>query len=176
VISVDELIAHSNIVSGEDSDFLQAKIEAAEKHLEQATGRAFLTQTRTVHFDGFCRRLELPVSPVQSITSVKYLDRNGVEHTIDPADYTAAPLNSDDPAYLYPASGKSWPMADMVTVELVAGYGEASANVPAPLKEAVKQLAAHWYENREAVLVGVNAQAIPLGLFDLIEPYRRRVF
>ena len=35
----------------------------------------------------------------------------------------------------------------------------------APLKEAVRQLAAHLYENREG-------QALPLGVFDLVGPYR----
>lgn len=43
---------------------------------------------------------------------------------------------------------------------------------PAPLKEAVRQLVAHWYENREASLVGVTAEEIPFGVFDLIAPYR----
>lgn len=47
---------------------------------------------------------------------------------------------------------------------------------PAPLKEAVRQFAAHLYENREPVLVGVNAQAMPLGVFDLVGPYRTWVF
>jgi hypothetical protein len=47
---------------------------------------------------------------------------------------------------------------------------------PAPLKEAVRQFAAHLYENREPVLIGVNAQSLPLGLFDLIGPYRAWAF
>ncbi|TCT12665.1 putative phiE125 gp8 family phage protein [Tepidamorphus gemmatus] len=46
------------------------------------------------------------------------------------------------------------------------------AGVPAPIKEAVRQLAAHLYENREASLVGITAEAVPFGLFDLIGPYR----
>lgn len=48
--------------------------------------------------------------------------------------------------------------------------------VPAPLKEAVRQLASHFYENREPILVGVNAQTLPLGVFDLVGPYRTWVF
>jgi Phage gp6-like head-tail connector protein len=47
---------------------------------------------------------------------------------------------------------------------------------PEPLKEAVRQLAAHFYENREPVLVGVTAQTLPLGVFDLVGPYRKWVF
>jgi hypothetical protein len=47
---------------------------------------------------------------------------------------------------------------------------------PAPLLEAVRQLAAHLYANREPVLIGVSAQAMPLGVFDLVGPYRRWCF
>jgi hypothetical protein len=47
---------------------------------------------------------------------------------------------------------------------------------PEPVKEAVRQLTAHLYENREATIVGVTASDIPLGLFDLVAPYRRYVF
>ncbi|WP_242217266.1 head-tail connector protein [Shinella zoogloeoides] len=47
---------------------------------------------------------------------------------------------------------------------------------PAPLEEAVRQLAGHLYENREASLVGVSADLLPLGVFDLVAPYRAWVF
>ena len=43
--------------------------------------------------------------------------------------------------------------------------------IPAPVKEAVKQLAAHLYANREATLVGVTAQELPFGMLDLLRPY-----
>jgi hypothetical protein len=48
--------------------------------------------------------------------------------------------------------------------------------VPAPLLEAIRQLAGHLYENREATIVGEIAQAVPFGFHDLIAPYRRWSF
>jgi uncharacterized phage protein (predicted DNA packaging) len=48
--------------------------------------------------------------------------------------------------------------------------------LPATLDEAVLQLAAHWYENREAVLVSAGASEIPFGVRDLIRPYREWEF
>lgn len=179
VINLNDLKEHLRVTISDDDALLTEKLDAAESHLEKFTGRAFLTQTRTIHFDGFCRSLELPVSPVQSITSVKYLDQNLVEQTLSADSYLATPLNSDDPTYLYPADGTSWPstarVRSAVTVTLQAGYGTAD-DVPAPLCEAIKQLAAHWYENREAVLIGTQAFALPLSLFDLVGPYRAWVF
>lgn len=49
---------------------------------------------------------------------------------------------------------------------------------PEPLKEAVRQLVAHLYENREATLVGntLTITDVSPGLFDLMAPYREYVF
>ncbi|UJW85761.1 head-tail connector protein [Devosia sp. SL43] len=48
--------------------------------------------------------------------------------------------------------------------------------LPGGLRRAVLMLAAHFYENREAVLVGINASELPLGFWDLISPHRKWVF
>lgn len=47
---------------------------------------------------------------------------------------------------------------------------------PAPLIEAVRQFAAHLYENREPILIGATATVLPLNVFDLVGPYRTWVF
>lgn len=47
---------------------------------------------------------------------------------------------------------------------------------PADVREAILMLGAHWYENREAVLVGVGANMMPLGYHDLLLAHRRWVF
>lgn len=47
---------------------------------------------------------------------------------------------------------------------------------PAPLAEAVRQLVGHLYENREASLVGISAEVLPFGVFELVAPYREYVF
>lgn len=48
--------------------------------------------------------------------------------------------------------------------------------VPADLRLAVQMLAAHWFENREATIVGVSAAPLPLGFDDLIRPHRPEWF
>lgn len=47
---------------------------------------------------------------------------------------------------------------------------------PADLELAVLQLAADWYENREASLVGVAAQPIPFGVQQIVNEYRNYTF
>jgi len=43
---------------------------------------------------------------------------------------------------------------------------------PTPVVEAVFQLMAHWYQNREGVAVGVTTEVLPLGVKALLAPYR----
>ena len=44
--------------------------------------------------------------------------------------------------------------------------------VPAPITEACIQLAAYWFQQREAVSFGVSMQAVPYGIRELLSPYR----
>lgn len=65
-------------------------------------------------------------------------------------------------------------------LERLLGYKLAdefpSGTVPASLKEGIRLLAAHWYENREASIVGVSAQEIPYGVREIIREYRHWSF
>ena len=74
---------------------------------------------------------------------------------------------------------QSWPSVrdqpQAITVRAVMGYASASA-VPYPLKQAMKLLIGHWYENREAVVVGQVPMEVPLAAEALISPYRRASF
>lgn len=58
--------------------------------------------------------------------------------------------------------------------EWVASYTGApiSDDTPAPVNEAIRQIAAHLYENREASLIGVTAEILPFGALTLLGPFR----
>ena len=49
-------------------------------------------------------------------------------------------------------SGATWPVAlranNAIEISYTSGYGDAAADVPAPVKRAVKQMAAYLYQNR----------------------------
>lgn len=48
--------------------------------------------------------------------------------------------------------------------------------LPEPIREATRQLVAYWYEQREAVLIGVTPEEVPFGVVDLVNPFREWVF
>jgi uncharacterized phage protein (predicted DNA packaging) len=67
------------------------------------------------------------------------------------------------------AAAKAW-------IQSYTASDPDSDSAPAPIGEAVLQLTAHLYENREAALVGVTAQQLPFGFLDLLAPYRAFAF
>ena len=68
-------------------------------------------------------------------------------------------------------------------IERLLGYkieasfgGEGQEPVPPALAEAVCQLAAWWYESREAVNVGNIVTSIPYGVSEIVTEYREFTF
>jgi uncharacterized phiE125 gp8 family phage protein len=90
-----------------------------------------------------------PRNPLLGVSEIKYIDLNGVMQTLDPAKYiidTSGPQGRISPAF-----GLYWPATQMridaVKVKFTAGY----AQVPSLIRLAICELAAAWYDQREAV-------------------------
>lgn len=128
-------------------------VAAARRLTERETGRRWVTQTCRLVLPWWPADslIRLPVTPVQSVTSVKYYDVTGVQRTLTAnADYRTW-LGRERPL-VYPPAPAYWPdlhdgRLDRVEVVFVAGYGTASA-VPAEAKAAVLLACAFWNENR----------------------------
>lgn len=56
-------------------------------------------------------------------------------------------------------------------IELTFG-GVDQDPVPPSLKEAVKQLAAHWFENREATVMGSSMNEVPFSVSEIVREFR----
>jgi uncharacterized phiE125 gp8 family phage protein len=118
--------------------------------------------------------LELPKPPLQSIEEVVYIDSNGVEQTLAASAYKVDALT--DPGRIAPAYGEVWPTTraepNAVRIRFVAGFGDSSSAVPAPIKQAILLLVGHLFENREAVQSAGDFYRLPLGAEALLSPYR----
>lgn len=183
-VTLDEVKAHIR-ESGDESDpLLQIYVQASREYAEAATGLALLTQTWEATFDrdwpgrwwdgNAYQRIWLPKPPLQSVSSVQYIDPNdGSTKTLDPSQYQVVklPLVS----YIEPAYGVgSWPSVrdqpDTITVQFIAGY-TAAALVPAKIRLAALMMAAHAYATREAVGPGGMSE-VPLGVAALLSSDR----
>ncbi len=124
-------------INGTDHDAeLEMHVRALTETVEHETGRAIISQTWRLTLDGFPDAIRLPAPPVASVTSVKYIDPDGVLQTLEPADYTVD--TELEPAFITPAPGCAWPETDdrinAVTVVAVCGYGPTAATTPKALK------------------------------------------
>jgi len=165
-------------IDGTDHDTdLTAMIAAATALAQDYLGQQLINAT----FEVIGRRfplasdhpdyaIELPVGPIQSITSIGYTDGNGDAQTVDADDY--ALLDDRDPPLIVPTYSVTWPWArpqlDAVTVTLVAGYGTAGSDVPEKILHAIKFMVAELFRNREAT----NAQLLTVPVRNLLDACR----
>lgn len=124
-------------INGADSDVdIEIRVRALTTEAEHATGRAIINRTHRITLDSFPDAIQLPQSPVASIVSIKYLDSDGVEQTLDPADYYLDAAS--EPGYIVPAPNKAWPSTfsriNAVTVLAICGYGPDHTTTPFAFK------------------------------------------
>ena len=54
---------------------------------------------------------------------------------------------------------------------MTVGYGDGALEVPEPLRQAIRLLVAHWYENRGLAAIG-TVTVLPSTVGALLAPYR----
>lgn len=131
-----------------DAD-LDVLVAAARAHVEQYTGTKLVTQTIQVLCDYFSDFARLPLGPVQSISSVAYVDTEGATQTLATSVYELIKLDpSGVEARIALKYGQSWPAqtpGSRITVTLVAGY----ATVPEDVTLALRMLISDRFHDRE---------------------------
>lgn len=184
-VTLNEAKAHCRVAIPDDDGMLVTYLMAARQHIEKETRLALMTQTWDVTFDyewpmqkiDGCQkhRIVLPRPPVQSVTSITYVDSAGSTQTLAASQYKVAKADTGE-TLIEPAYAAIWPVVRReiaaITVRFVAGYGSNQGDVPEPLRQAVLLLVAHWYENREAVNVGNISSELPFTVAALVFPYR----
>jgi uncharacterized phiE125 gp8 family phage protein len=158
-----------------DDAYVTALITAAREYAEIYLGRAIGTQTLELAIDEFPDAIELRPY-VQSITSIKYIDENGDEQTIDPEDYSLD--NYSSPCWVVPAFERTFPtvqdIPNAVKVRYVAGFDEDNP-VPQPIVSAMLLIIGHLYENRQQNVAGIAINELPMGVCSLLSMYRLNV-
>lgn len=165
--------------SAEDTLITDVIIPAARRKYELDTRRQLVQATYDYFFTDFPpirsgegSQVELPRPPLDSITSVKYYDEDGVQQTLDASKYLVT--SGRDPGVVYPAPGEQWPVTqttrleERVTIRYVTG--ELVTDLDPTDKLGVQLLALHWFENREAVVVEgvIKSEVVPLGYEQLV--------
>lgn len=167
-----EAKAHLRITHNDDDQYIATLITAARQHVENYTRRALITQTWDYYLDTFPDCINLPMPKLQSVYAITYTDTNGATQTLSSTVYT---VDTDAvPGQVYLAYGQSWPIVrsipKAIKVRFVAGYGNASDDVPDAIRHAMLLLIGHLYENRTAA--DAPMAELPMGFSALLMPYR----
>jgi uncharacterized phiE125 gp8 family phage protein len=169
--TVAELKSFLRVEHGDDDGIIAALIAAARGHVEALTRRALLTQDWRFVLDAWPAdgRLSLRMGPLHSVIAARVYDHANNAASIDVETFvvdTAAGVIAS-PHWALPAPGRS---TAGIELDAQLGYGTEAADVPDPLRHAIRMLVAHWYENRG--LVAAGAAVLPAGVDALIAPYR----
>ena len=172
---------NSRITASGDDALIAVLIPAAREHMENITGRALITQTYEWYLDRFPQTIKLPKPPLQSVSSITYVDVDGVEQTLATSVYTVDTDNTE--GLIYEKYDQSWPstrdVEKAIKITFVCGYGNTATSVPAPLKQALLAHVDHSLENAgnsaESRTLG-NITSPPYHYEALVAPYRIRKF
>ena len=181
-ITLPEAKAHLRVAQGdtEDDEYIISLINVAATALERMTGHVMRARNVTFNYDVWqsnaFNRIPLWRGPANSVVSVVYDDTAGVQRTLASNQYRLREYALQP--CIVPATGITWPEAEpipgSIRVTYNAGYA-SNAAVPEPFKQAAKLLIGHWFENREAVMVGATSGILDMAVNTLIDGYRLKV-
>lgn len=194
LVTVADMKAHGrHDTIGEGDDFMEGLVAAATARAQDITKRAFLTEAWRLTMDrwpgaandewwngvreGIPSQFEatsvlISKAPFLTVSAVKTVDEDGTETTWSSSNWFA----SREAAFgrLVKRQGQVWPLITPpvrsvggIRIEFTAGYGTDPTDVPAPIRQAVKMIAQHLYENREAQEIP-NAAAMILSRYKVI--------
>ncbi len=173
-VSLVEAKRNLRITAADSDDEILSLIKQSREQVETDTQLQLINATWVMTLDYFPAEIEIRKPPVSSITSVAYIDFNGDSQTFLSTKYKLD--DKSKPARLVPVFNDAWPTTrgeiNAVTVTFVAGYGAAATAVPELAKRAMHLLIAHWFNNREAVIIGPTGSALPLAYKTIIQSLR----
>jgi uncharacterized phiE125 gp8 family phage protein len=174
-LTLAEAKAYLRVEHDDDDDVIAALIAGARVHFEAQTRRALITQSWRLVRDAWPddgRIVVLPV-PLRSLAAARVYRLDGSTQALDVAgfvaDVAAAPAVLSFAAGALPAPGRVFAGIEL---DIDVGYGDTPADVPESLRQAIRVLVAHWYENRGLIATGAGVAVLPQSVAALLAPYR----
>jgi uncharacterized phiE125 gp8 family phage protein len=166
-VTAAEVKAQANVDFADDDVLVTRLIAVARNHAEMYCSTRIPSQTAVMKCDSFADMARLSEAPVQSVTSITYMDVDGATQTIADTVYELRADGLEASIVLKPE--RAWPAIQprsRVTLTAVVGY----ADVPPAIKHAMLLFIAGGYAERE------NSKDEGWTVFDsLLCNYRRGV-
>jgi uncharacterized phiE125 gp8 family phage protein len=167
--------AEATAYTSED-DLLNRLITVARIQAEQETGRAFITQTKTMYLDTWPggKAIRIPYPPLQSATVTYRLeDDDDYDNTLSTVDVDIV----SEPGRIVLQPNESWPSGTLysekpIKIEFDCGYGDEAADVPEGIKSAILLRIEDLYEHRGEIVLGVSVGRIAGAIDSILASYR----
>lgn len=178
-VSLAEAKLYLRVTDDAQDDVITSLIEAARKTAELYCNRAFIDTVFDQSYDyRFPDCFYLTPVPVDSVTSITYLDEAGASQTLAASKYRTDVVS--EPGRIEPAYSEVWPttypVINAVTVRFKVGYGTAGTDVPEGIRTAIKMLVGQWYEFREPVITGTIQAELSWTVRALLNPFQLGMF
>ncbi|MBV1693727.1 MAG: head-tail connector protein [Hyphomicrobiales bacterium] len=175
-VSLAEARAHLRIDTTDEDAYIASLITTSRLHIETALDVALMRQQWSLFLDTWpaARPLTLPLRPVMSLDAVRTFSPSGEPTTYEPDGFELDAVSSPARLYRKPQTRFTGPFrtANAIEIAFTAGFGSIPADVPAPLRQALLLLLAHWYEHREIVADDTAKTRVPDTISALLAPYR----
>lgn len=154
-VGIEDVKANTWIADNEEDNLFirEQLIPSARRTVEQLACRSLITQTRRQSYDYMPDPGDVyfRYSPVQSVSSITYVDTNGTTQTLAATYYDIDTYVI--PARIREAYSQTWPttrqQTNSVNITAICGYGNTPAAVPIIYRRAIIVLCSHWYDNRD---------------------------
>jgi uncharacterized phiE125 gp8 family phage protein len=158
-LTLDEAKAYLRVAHDDDDALIAALIASARAHVEAQTRRALITQVWRHSRDAWPAdgRIAVLPAPLQAVAAARVYDLDGEAQAIDleafVVDAISAPGAVSFAPWSLPPPGRT---QAGIELDVTVGYGNAAANVPTPLRLAIRLLLTHWYEHRGVIAAGAG--------------------
>jgi hypothetical protein len=194
-VTLAEAKEHCRVDIVTDDAYITALITAARELVSQLTGRALITETWSLTLDDWpnnkdddwwdgqrdgalslldAAELEIQRAPFLAVTSVKTIDAAAAETVWSASNYYVAKRHGF--GRLIRQAGVSWPIPGRdragIVITFTIGYGASASAVPAALRQAIKMLVQHWYDNRAPASECASGALMPMGLGAVLQSYK----
>jgi uncharacterized phiE125 gp8 family phage protein len=177
VITVQELKDYLRVDSNTDDVMLEAFINAATSQIEARLNRPLRLQSWIYSLDYSdltTGLIYINKAPIVSVDSIEYYDGTNTLQTLDSSNYFVS-LSSNPCKIKVMQLPNIYNRLDAVKITFTAGYATVN-DIPKDIKQALKFMCGHWYENRQDAITGTMTQEMPMSSQFLLEPYRNLVY
>jgi phage conserved hypothetical protein, phiE125 gp8 family len=134
-VTLAEAKLYLKLDSADEDGLVQSLITAARARAEWHTGRAFLTQSWVLRLDALppSAVVDLPLPPLQAVSSVAVTGRDGIRTVLDPGRYR---VDSPGARVIFQERPQNLRRQDGIEIAFTAGYGDSTA-VPSAIRQAI---------------------------------------